>query len=61
MHITETSTLPDAYRDKSLFRGATVQFPGGGGGGLSFFEINNFGRTLRVINNLLQELFYIIM
>ena len=32
------------------------------GGGLEgFFEINNFGRTLREINNLLQELFYINM
>ena len=32
-----------------------------GGGGWSFFEINNFGQTLREINNLLQELFYINM
>ena len=27
-----------------------------GGVGWRFFEINNFGRTLREINNLLQEL-----
>ena len=41
-------------------KGATIlRFPGGGG--WSFFEINNFGRTLREINNLLQELFYINM
>ena len=32
-----------------------------GGGGLEFFLINNFGRTLREINDLLQELFYINM
>ena len=39
------------------YKGATIQFPGGGGGGV--FLINNFGRTLREINNSLQELFYI--
>ena len=33
----------------------------GGGGGRSIFEINNFGGTLREINNLLQELFHINM
>ena len=32
-----------------------------GGGGLEVFLINNFGRTLREINDLLQELFYINM
>ena len=32
-----------------------------GGGGRRIFEINNFARTLREINNLLQELFHINM
>ena len=40
-------------------KGATIRFPGGGG--RSIFEINNFGRTLREINNLLQEMFHINM
>ena len=34
-------------------RGPPFNFQGGGG--WSFLEINNFGRTLREINNLLQE------
>ena len=44
-------------RSKTTYtsEGATIQFPGGGG--WSFFEINNFRRTLRKTNNLLQELF----
>ena len=41
-------------------KGATIRFPGGRGG-RSIFDINNFGRTLREINNLLQELFHINM
>ena len=40
----------------------TIRFPWGEGGAVrSIFEINNFGRTLREINNLLQELFQINM
>ena len=41
-----------------LDKGPTIQSPGGGG---YIFKINNFGGTLREINNLLQELLYIKM
>ena len=43
------------------YLGATIQSPGGEGEAGVFFEINNIGRTLRDINNLLHELFYINM
>ena len=45
-------------RAEGRTKGATIRFPGGC---WNFFEINNFGRTLREINNLLQELLYINM
>ena len=64
--ITYISSFLRIYYFVYYFRvvelgGATIQLPMGGGGASVFFEINNFRRTLREINNLLQELFYINM
>ena len=36
---------------KIITKGATIQSPGGGGG-LEFFKINNFGLTLCELNNI---------
>ena len=44
--------------ENKYIRGPPFNFQGGGGLEF-FFEINNFWRTLREINNLLQELFFI--
>ena len=41
------------YYSHTWQKGATIQSPGGGGGGI---PINNFERTLREINNLLQRI-----
>ena len=45
-----------------VVRGPPFNLRGGGeGGGWSFFLIKNFGRILREITNLFQELLYINM
>ena len=58
--MVNTKTFQRCKKLWGYTKGATIRFPGGGGG-KSIFEINNFGRTLREINNLLQELFHINM
>ena len=58
---TDKDCITTMSLNPSPAKGATIQYPGGrgGGGAGGFFQINNFGRTSREINNLLQELFYI--
>ena len=56
MIIIIKNTLVRNIKQLFLSEGTTIQSPGEG---WSFFKINNFGRTLHEINNLLQGLFYI--
>ena len=57
--IIKYTYVLDTVEPHKQIRGPPFYFQGRGG--WSFLKINNFGRTLREINNLLQELFYINM